>query len=96
MAIKKQEIIEALKKVVDPELNIDIWTLKLVYNIDIKKENINIRMTFTSPFCPYGPMLLEDVKQKVKAVKPVKKVDIEVVFDPPWEPPEELKTMYGV
>ena len=96
MVIKKEEVIEALKKVVDPELNIDIWTLKLVYNIGVKKENVNIRMTFTSPFCPYGPMLLEDVKQKVKSIKAVKKVDVEVVFDPPWEPPEELKTMYGV
>ncbi len=96
MIIKKEEVIEALKKVVDPELNIDIWTLKLIYNIDIKKDDVSIKMTFTSPFCPYGPMLLEDVKQKVKAIKAVKKVDIEVVFDPPWQPPDELKTMYGV
>lgn len=96
MQVKKEQIIEALKKVVDPELNIDIWTLKLVYDINIKKDVVGIKMTFTSPFCPYGPMLLENVKQKVKSVKSIKKVNIDVVFDPPWEPPEELKTMYGV
>ena len=51
---KKEEIIEVLKKVNDPEIHIDVWTLKLIYNIDIKEEIVEIRMTFTSPMCPYG------------------------------------------
>ena len=48
---KKEEIIEVLKKVNDPEIHIDVWTLKLIYNIDIKEEIVEIRMTFTSPMC---------------------------------------------
>ena len=58
----KEDVIEMLKKVEDPELGLDIWTLGLVYLIDIKESHLKITMTFTSPMCPYGPMLLDMVR----------------------------------
>ena len=53
-------------------------------------------MTFTSPMCPYGPALLEDVKQKLAEIKGIKNINVEVVFDPTWEPSDDLRAMLGV
>ncbi len=91
----KAEVIEALKKVADPELMIDVWTLGLIYNIEIIKDAVKIKMTFTSPMCPYGPMLVEELKQKVSETG-IKRTDVEVVYDPPWQPSEEVKEMLGM
>ena len=97
MAILKEQIIEVLKKVNDPELNIDVWTLGLIYNIDIKENNdLNIKMTFTTPMCPYGPWLVEDIKKKLLEIKEANSVNVEITFNPPWQPSEELRAMLGV
>jgi len=54
-------------------------------------------MTFTTPMCPYGPMLLEMIEDAIMdKTKDIKNVKIDVVFDPPWEPSEELRAMFGV
>ena len=95
--IKKQQVINALKKCIDPEIKIDVWSLGLIYDIEIDKKNkIDIRMTFTTPFCPYGPILLQDITSAVKQIKDVSDVKIEVVFDPPWQPSQELKAQLGI
>jgi len=92
----KEEVIEVLKKVNDPEIGIDVWTLELIYNVDIKDAKINIKMTFTSPMCPYGPMLVEEIKSKISELQSVKEVDVEITFEPPWKPSEELRATLGV
>ena len=94
--ITKGTINKVLKKVKDPEIGIDIVTLELVYGINIKKDNVRVKMTLTSPMCPYGPELVNSVKQEIKKVKGIKKVDVDVVFDPPWQPSEELKDSLGL
>ncbi len=93
--ITKEKIIAALKTCNDPELNIDIWTLGLIYKLDVQKEDVKIDMTFTTPLCPYGPMLVEQIKNALINID-VKNVDVEVVFDPPWKPSEEVKEMLGM
>ncbi|MBI2545747.1 DUF59 domain-containing protein, partial [Candidatus Woesearchaeota archaeon] len=58
---------------------------------------VNIKMTFTTPACPYGPLLLDEVQRTIKERLPeVKNVKIDVVFDPPWQPSEELRALFGV
>ena len=95
--VEKEKIIDALKKCFDPELQIDVWTLGLIYAIEISQEGkVAIKMTLTTPFCPYGPQLMEDVEDKIKAVDGVKTAAIELVFDPMWQPSEELRAMLGV
>jgi metal-sulfur cluster biosynthetic enzyme len=94
--VTKEQIIKKLKNVLDPELNIDVWTLGLIYKIIIKKSDINIKMTFTFPGCPYGPWLLENVRSKISSIKGIKNVNVELTFDPPWEPSDELKGMLGI
>ncbi|MBI2670919.1 metal-sulfur cluster assembly factor [Candidatus Woesearchaeota archaeon] len=94
--VKKEDVIEKLKTVYDPELNLDIWTLGLVYDINISNSTINIKMTFTFPGCPYGPLLLDNVKKEVSTIKDIKIVNIELTFNPPWQPSQELKEMLGL
>ena len=94
--VSKEDVIGALKTVVDPELFIDVWTLELIYGLIVKDDTVTITMTFTTPLCPYGPMLVEDVKDKIKEIEGVNKVDVIVSFDPPWKPSDDLKEMLGV
>ena len=95
--LDKEAIIEVLKTIEDPELFIDIWFLGLIYSIDIDDEGkITLEMTFTSPMCPAGPQLLDEVKTKVGGIEGVKEVIVNLVFSPPWEPSEEIKMMLGL
>lgn len=93
----KDEIIEVLKNTYDPELGIDLYTLGLIYKIEFSEKNqdLKIQMTFTTPFCPYGPQILGEIKGKFRALG-LDKVEIKVVFDPPWEPSREVREMLGV
>lgn len=92
----KDEVTEALKEIIDPELFIDIWTLGLIYDVDMNESSVDIKMTFTSMACPAGPQLVEEVKSKISALEGVDKVNVEVVFTPPWQPSDELKAMLGI
>ncbi len=93
----REQIVELMKSIIDPELFIDIWALGLIYHIQVKDEGkVYIRMTFTSMACPAGPQLVTEVKEKIKTLPEVTDVEVEVVFDPPWEPSEELKAMMGI
>lgn len=92
----KDEVTEALKEIIDPELFIDIWTLGLIYDVDMNESSVDIKMTFTSMACPAGPQLVEEVKSKISALEDVDKVNVEVVFTPPWQPSDELKAMLGI
>jgi metal-sulfur cluster biosynthetic enzyme len=90
----KQQLIELLQTVEDPELHIDIYTLGLIYEMDIKETQVYIKMTFTSPFCPFGPQMVDEIKDKIKEQGFT--TNVEITFDPPWEPSEDLRAMLGV
>ena len=93
----KEDVMNVLKGVNDPEIGIDIVTLELIYNINVSKDGkVSIKMTFTTPMCPYGPMLVEEIKSKVSEINGVKEVNVDVVFDPPWQPSEQLRATLGV
>lgn len=97
--VEKEQVIEVLKKVYDPEIQYDIWGLGLVYNIGIEGSKVNILMTFTSPMCPYGPALMDDVRRQVSAIDGVGEVAIELTFSPVWGPDkmsEEARIGLGV
>jgi metal-sulfur cluster biosynthetic enzyme len=84
--------------VIDPELHINIVDLGLVYGVEALGGVVRIRMTLTSPGCPYGPYLLHSVKTAARAVQGVSRVAVEVVWDPPWGPvlmSEEVRLQLG-
>lgn len=93
--LSREQLIEVLKKCFDPELNLDVWTLGLIYDVKIEDARVDIRMTFTTPMCPYGPWLVNSVQEQVKQAG-VPTVNVEVVFDPPWQPSDEIKLMLGI
>ncbi|HLC85744.1 MAG TPA: metal-sulfur cluster assembly factor [Candidatus Nanoarchaeia archaeon] len=94
--IQHKQVVETLKKINDPEIQLDVYTLGLIYNIEIVEDKVNLRMTFTSPMCPYGPWLMQDIKTKVGTIEGVKEVNIELVFEPVWQPSQEVKIMLGM
>ena len=80
------KIVEALKKVYDPEIPVNIYDLGLIYEIDYTEEKeAKIEMTLTAPNCPLVDVLLMDTENAVQAVEGVEKVHINLVFDPPWD-----------
>ncbi len=80
------EIVHILKKIYDPEIPVNIYDLGLIYAIDIDEEDIvEITMTLTSPNCPMADDLLMQVKNNIAAMEGIKNVNINLVFDPPWD-----------
>jgi len=80
------EIVHILKKIYDPEIPVNIYDLGLIYAIDIDEEDIvEISMTLTSPNCPMADDLLMQVKNNIAAMEGIKNVNINLVFDPPWD-----------
>jgi metal-sulfur cluster biosynthetic enzyme len=83
--ITKDTVLDALKAVIDPEIGINVVDLGLIYNIDISNNNIvKIKMTLTTPMCPLSTYLVENVRNTIQKISGVKKVDVDVVFNPPW------------
>ena len=86
-AVKKEDIVNQLKEVFDPEIPVNIYDLGLIYEIGINDEKkVKIEMTLTSPNCPVAEILPKQVEQSVKKTKGVKDVNLKLVFEPPWTP----------
>ena len=81
----KENIIECLKTVYDPEIPVNIWDLGLIYDIAIEPNEIILTMTFTSPTCPMMEDLLQQVRDAVATVAGGRDVKIDLVWDPPWD-----------
>ncbi len=94
----KEDVIAALETVVDPELNLDIWNLGLIYNVEVAESTVNIDLTLTTPMCPVGPLIMTNTKEAVTALDGVDETNIELVWDPPWDMEmmsDDLKFMLG-
>ncbi|MBO4481042.1 MAG: DUF59 domain-containing protein [Bacteroidales bacterium] len=83
--ITKEQVIEVLKKIYDPEIPVDIWELGLIYDIDIKGDDVSILMTVTAPNCPIAETLPVDVRNDVSKIEGVGNVVVNLTFDPPWD-----------
>ena len=94
----RDEVVAALETVIDPELNLDIWNLGLIYGVSVDESKVTVDMTMTSPICPYGAQLLADTKASVESLDWVSDVTVDLVWDPPWSMDmmsEDLKFMLG-
>ncbi len=82
----KSKIIEAVKKIYDPEIPVNIYELGLIYKIDVDEKNkVNVDMTLTSPNCPVAESLPNEVKENIKKVEGVSDVNLNLVWEPPWD-----------
>jgi metal-sulfur cluster biosynthetic enzyme len=97
--LSEDKIKEVLKTCFDPEIPVNIVDLGLIYGIDIKDGDVAIRMTLTALGCPLSSFINEDIQRKVMGIRGVKKVQIDVVWDPPWSAErmsKEARAMLGV
>jgi metal-sulfur cluster biosynthetic enzyme len=84
--VTKDDVVEALHSVEDPELGMDIVELGLFYDTEIEGPRVKILHSLTSMGCPAGPMIQESIHDAVAALPGVEQVDVELTFDPPWTP----------
>ncbi len=80
----KRQIIEELRKIYDPELPVNIYELGLIYDIQVIDRKAKIKMTLTTPNCPVAESLPKEVKESAMQVKGIDDVDLQLVWDPPW------------
>jgi metal-sulfur cluster biosynthetic enzyme len=84
--LNDEAVRDALRKVKDPEVGMNIVDLGLVYEIEVAAQSVNVQMTLTSPGCPVGPQILGESKQVVEDLEGVEDVTIELVWEPYWSP----------
>jgi metal-sulfur cluster biosynthetic enzyme len=90
MPISEETILAAMQQVRDPELMVNIVDLGLIYGIDVTEEDgkskVHITMTMTTPACPFGPELIDEVKNVVGDLEGVGRVEVQITLSPPWTP----------
>ncbi len=80
-----EEIVNVICEIYDPEIPVNIYALGLIYDVEVSEEyDVKITMTLTSPNCPVAETLPVEVEEKVKGIKTVKNVSVQIVFEPPW------------
>ena len=98
----KEEVFQALRPIVDPEMNVSIVDLGLIYDVEAEEEDsrLRVKMTLTSPACPVGPQIMGAVHSTCLQLEDVEDVDIQLVWTPPWDPremaTEDVKMMLGI
>lgn len=86
MEVTEKTVEKALKGVKDPELNLDLVVLGLVYDIEIDDADVKATISLTSPMCPVADQIVEDARQAIAGVEGVEKAEVQLTFDPPWTP----------
>jgi metal-sulfur cluster biosynthetic enzyme len=84
--VTKDEVVEALRQVEDPELGMDIVDLGLVYDVDVDDRSVKVTHSLTSMGCPVGPMIQEEIHNVTSSLEGVENVEVELVWEPPWTP----------
>ena len=95
----KEDILKKLRTVDDPELGIDIVELGLIYDVKIKGDTVRVKLTLTTPGCPLSPYFEKSIEDVILKIKGVKKVQIDLTFNPPWSPEkmtEEARVQLGM
>ena len=80
----KEKVISEIKKIYDPEIPVNIYELGLIYDINIKDKDVQVKMTLTTPNCPVAESLPKEVKESIMGLDEVNNVDLDLVWDPPW------------
>jgi metal-sulfur cluster biosynthetic enzyme len=84
--VQEEEILDALSNVIDPELGLDFVELGLIYGIEVDGGNVGVTFTLTTPACPIGPQVSEQIVEFVGELEGVESVEPNMVFSPPWSP----------
>ena len=82
----QEDVLDALSNVIDPELGLDFVELGLIYDVAVTEGNVHVKFTLTTPACPIGPQVSEQIEEFVGELDGVRTVESEMVFIPPWSP----------
>ena len=81
----KEKVINEIKKIYDPEIPVNINELGLIYDVSVKQNDVKVKMTLTTPNCPVAESLPKEVKDSIIQIDGVDKVDLDLVWEPPWD-----------
>ena len=81
----KEKVIAEIKKIYDPEIPVNIYELGLIYDVSIIEKKVKVKMTLTTPNCPVAESLPKEVKESIMEIDGVDKVDLDLVWEPPWD-----------
>ena len=81
----KEKVIAEIKKIYDPEIPVNIYELGLIYDVLIIEKSVKVKMTLTTPNCPVAESLPKEVKESIREIDGVDKVDLDLVWEPPWD-----------
>jgi metal-sulfur cluster biosynthetic enzyme len=82
----EKDVRRALRRVKDPELNLDLVVLGLIYDVEVVDSHVKATISLTSPFCPVAGQIIEEAKAAIEGVEGVESAEVELTFDPPWTP----------
>jgi len=97
--LTKEEVLEALKDVYDPEIPVNVVDLGLVYGCEVEDGDVTVKMTLTFPGCGMGPYIAQQAEWRIAEIEDVEDVEVEMVYEPPWSPDlisEEGKAQLGL
>ena len=97
--VTEDQVRKALRKVKDPELNLDLVVLGLIYDIEIDGGVVDVTMSLTSPACPVAGQILDQAREAVEGVAGVERANVELTFSPPWTPeriPPMIRSALGM
>jgi len=97
--VTPEQVYETLRTCYDPEIPVNIVDLGLIYEVTVNEDNVNVVMTLTARGCPLHSLISQDVRTRLAAIPGVKSVNVQVVWDPPWDPSrlsEAAKKMLGL
>ena len=84
MSVTEKDVRSALKTVKDPELNLDLVVLGLVYDIEVDEGDVHVVMSLTSPMCPVADQIVSDARDAVSKIEGLESCEVDLTFDPPW------------
>ncbi len=99
VTVTKEQVIEALKDVYDPEIPVNIWDLGLVYNVEVSDGEVHVEMTLTAPGCGMGPYIAQQAEWRIAEIEGVEDVEVDLVLEPQWTPDkitEDGKRVLGI
>ena len=97
--VTMDDIKDALREVYDPEIPVNVYDLGLIYDVQLNEGQVYVQMTLTAPGCGMGPYIAQNAEWRIAEIEGVEDVEVEMVFDPPWNPEmitEDGKKLLGL
>ncbi|SRR5712692_8960517 len=86
MSVNRERVMDMLYNCYDPEIPVNVVDLGLIYDVEVNEDVVNVKMTLTAQGCPSHAQITRDIKQQIETIEEVREANVEIVWDPPWNP----------